>query len=128
MVVAAACHSVRFLTDPIIEELFVALRAVEFCRNRSFSHIILEGDSLIVITALNNKNDNWRRYGKIMNDTDVVLHFDNWQCCQTKRGTNKVAQRLAKEGVLHGIDRCWFNVIPDLLFSVLNSEKQSLVI
>jgi len=128
MVVAAACHSVRFLTDPIIAELFVALRAVEFCRNRGFSHIILEGDSLIVITALNNKNDNWRRYGKIMNDIDVVLHFDNWQCCQTKQGANKVDQRLAKEGVLHGIDRCWFNVIPDLLFSVLNSEKQSLVI
>jgi ribonuclease HI len=78
---------VRFLTDPIIAESFATLRVVEFYRNRGFSHIILEGDSLIVVTALNNRDDNWRsrRYEQIMNDIDVVIYcFDSWQCCHTK--------------------------------------------
>jgi hypothetical protein len=40
MVVATSCHLVRFLTNPIIAESLATLRAVEFCRNRRFSHII----------------------------------------------------------------------------------------
>jgi ribonuclease HI len=124
LVVATACHSMRFLTDPIIAESLAALRAVEFCRNRGFSHIILEGDYLIVVTALNNRDDNWRRYGQIMNDIDMVLHcFESWHVCHTKRRGNKAAHSLAKEGVLHGIDRVWLNVIPGFLLSVLNSIR-----
>jgi hypothetical protein len=117
MVVAVACHSVRFLTDCIIAESLVALRAVEFCRNISFLNIILERNSLIVVTALNSMDDNWSRYEQIMHDIDVVLHcFDSWQCCHTKREANKAALRLVEEGVMHDSDRVWFNIIHDFLF------------
>jgi len=101
-----------------------ALRAIKFCRNKGFSHIIVEGNSLIVVTALNNRDDNWRRYMQIMNDIDIVLHcFESWRVRHTKRGGNKAAHSLAKEGVLHGIDRVWLNVIPGFLLSVLNSIR-----
>jgi hypothetical protein len=44
-----------------------------------------------------------------------------------KAGVNKAAHRLAKEGVMHGIDRVWFNIIPDFLTFVVTSEMSSLV-
>jgi len=70
-----------------------------------------------VVTALNNRDENWCRYGQILHDIDVVLHcFDSWHCCHTKWGANKAAHRLAKEGVLQGIDLVWFNVTLDFLF------------
>jgi hypothetical protein len=125
-VVAAACHSVMFFTEPIIVETLATLRAVEFCINRGFFHNFWEGDSLIVITALNKRDENWRRHGQIMHDIDMVLnYFQSWRCCYTKRWTNKAAHRLAKEGVLHGVDRVLFNFILVFLAIVVNSEKSS---
>jgi hypothetical protein len=35
--------------DPIVAKTIAALRAVEYCRNRGFLNIILEGDSLQVV-------------------------------------------------------------------------------
>lgn len=63
-----------------------------------------------------------------MLNIDAVLHdFQSWSCCHTKRGANKAAHLLAKEGILHGIDRVWLNFIPGFIFNIVNTEKMSLV-
>jgi hypothetical protein len=71
----------------------------------------------------------WCRYGQIVLDIGEVLHgFDSWQVCHMKKGANKEAHTLAKEGLLKGNDRVWFNVISDFLIFVLNSELHALVV
>jgi hypothetical protein len=78
---------------------------------------------LIVVTALNNRDGNWRKYGQNMNDIDMVLHyFESWHVRHAKRGENKAVHSLTKEGVLHNIDRVWLNVIIGFLLSVFNSK------
>lgn len=52
-VLVAFCHMVDTVVDPVVAEVLVALRTVEFCKNRGFTLIILEGDSLLVVQAIN---------------------------------------------------------------------------
>jgi hypothetical protein len=53
----------------------------------------------------------------------MVIHcFESWHTRYTNRGGNKAVHSLAKEGVLHGIDRIWLNIIHGFLLSILNSK------
>jgi len=52
-VYAAASHVVDFLTDPIVRESMAALKAVEICKNMRLDKIMVEGDSLKVVNAIN---------------------------------------------------------------------------
>jgi hypothetical protein len=44
------------------------LQAIEFCRDLGLSDIMLEGDSLQVVLAVNAKGDQWLRFGQIIDD------------------------------------------------------------
>jgi hypothetical protein len=50
------------------------LKAVEFSRNRGLYKIILEGDSLQVVNAVNAAGPNCSTYGQIMANIQAVLH------------------------------------------------------
>jgi ribonuclease HI len=47
----------------VVAEVYAALCAVEFCKNRGLTNIILEGDSLQVVIALQNPGLNWTMHG-----------------------------------------------------------------
>jgi hypothetical protein len=53
MVHAAFCHLVDVLVDPIVAEALAALHMVEFFRNQGYIRFVLEGDSLLVVYAIN---------------------------------------------------------------------------
>lgn len=40
------------ITDPATTESLAAWRAVNLCRDLGFTHVILEGDSLLVVSAI----------------------------------------------------------------------------
>jgi ribonuclease HI len=44
--------------EPVLAETLAALRAAEFCRNRGLQNIIMVGDSLQVVQALNKSGQN----------------------------------------------------------------------
>lgn len=54
------------LMDPVAAEALVVLRALEFCRSRGFSNIMLEGDSLEVVNSINNSGLNWTQNESIV--------------------------------------------------------------
>jgi hypothetical protein len=56
MVYTASSFSVKTCTEPVAVESFATLRAVEFCRSRGLTNIILEGDSLQVVNSIKKKN------------------------------------------------------------------------
>ncbi|XP_062152086.1 uncharacterized protein LOC133860513 [Alnus glutinosa] len=99
---AAGSFSLKTLLDPIVAEALAALRALEFCRSRGYSNIMLEGDSLEVVNSINDSGLNWSRIGPIVSDIKEVLRsFQVWQIGHTKRGGNVVAHKLAKIGPHH---------------------------
>jgi ribonuclease HI len=59
MVYAALSHSVEACPAPVIVEAMGALQATEFCRDLGLSDLMLEGDSLQVVQAINAKGDQW---------------------------------------------------------------------
>jgi ribonuclease HI len=119
-VVAAACHCVESLVEPAIAEALAALRTNEFCRNRGFLYIVLEGDSSIVVNAINKGGLRWSIYGQILADIQgLVVCFHSWSMCHTRRGANNAAHFLAKEGLKYATTRNWVKCVPDCIAQVV---------
>lgn len=113
----------------MVAEATVALKVVEFHRNRGLHKIILEGNSLQMVNALNAVGPNCSIYRQIVADVQAILHtFWSWQVCHTKRGENFAAHGLAKEGVKHCMDRIWVDCIPEGIRELVLSEAHTLVI
>jgi ribonuclease HI len=72
-VCAAKSEVIQRLHEPDTGEAWGALRAVEFCEEMGFFDIILEGDSLNVVKAVGESEASWKPFGKIVEDTKVVL-------------------------------------------------------
>jgi hypothetical protein len=66
-----------------VAKAIAALNAVKFSPDlECLAYIMLEGDSLSVVTAVKNTGPNWSRYEHIIEDTKVVLQgLRNWQIC-----------------------------------------------
>lgn len=125
---ATASYSVDAWVEPVVAEALAALRAAEFCQNRGLERIILEGDSLQVVHALNKPRSNWNMHGQIVGDIKVVLRsFYSWEICHTKRGGNTAAHLLAKSGVHSDTDRVWVDCVPEYLREVVYSESSALL-
>lgn len=105
--------------DPVVVEALAALHTVEFCHNRGLRSIILEGDSLIVVNAINKSGLNWSLLGNLILDIQGLLHgFHNWKVCYTPRGTNAAAHSSSCKTVLRKITmqgmRCIIDVVHDI--------------
>jgi hypothetical protein len=73
LIYASGSLSMKTLMDPIVAEAFAALRALEFCRNKCYSNIMLKGDSLEVVKSINNSGLNWTRNEPTVSDVKEVL-------------------------------------------------------
>jgi len=101
---AAGSFSLDTCLDPVVVETIAALRATEYCRNRGFSNIILEGDSLQVVQSLAKTDFNWTQHGQIMEDIrEIMRSFQDWWIVHTKWGVTLLPIFLLK----------WvFNMVP----------------
>jgi ribonuclease HI len=59
--------------DPAIGEAMAALMAIELYRDLDVFDVILEGDSIEVVNAINEDRSSQRRYGHILDDIKMVL-------------------------------------------------------
>jgi hypothetical protein len=121
---------VEFLmADPVVGEALAVLHMVEFCRDNGFSSIVLEGDSLLVVQAINNTGVNWSRIGFIIDDIRNILKgFQWWKICHTKRQENRAAHTLAPVGVQQALSRTWIDCTLDFIFHIIVSKFSSLML
>jgi hypothetical protein len=73
MVIAARSQIVSIIAEPVVAEALAALNAVEFSHNFGLPSILLESDSLQVVTAVKDTSPNWSRYGHIIGYIKIVL-------------------------------------------------------
>jgi hypothetical protein len=67
-IVAASSSSLHASVALVVAESMAALHAVEFCHGRGFQKIVLEGDSLQVMSTIKNKSLLWATHRQVIAD------------------------------------------------------------
>ena len=117
LVIAALSKTVHARMDPVTIEATAALHVVELCRDVGVQDLILEGDSMVVVKAIESSGQKTQYYGQIIEDIRVVLGSRrSWRVCHTKREANGVAYGLAKEATRDFIDKIRLEDTPLLHF------------
>jgi ribonuclease HI len=104
-VVAAKASFVSGIVNPIVAESMGAWQAVVMCCNLRFPLVVLEGDSLIVVSALNKEEPCWSSFGHIIEDIRAKLQdIPSVRVQHVPRDANKVAHVLAKAAISQMLD------------------------
>ncbi|XP_035551702.1 uncharacterized protein LOC118349877 [Juglans regia] len=96
-VMASLCSSMDLIPDPLLGEAVAARRASSFCAELGLQHIILEGDSLSVVKAIQHKEDSWSDTRLVIRDIKIMLSKTrSWSVLHVHREVNVIAHHLAK--------------------------------
>jgi hypothetical protein len=91
------CDTMILVQDPILAEALAARRAIKLCLLLGIRKIILEGDSLQVVHALQVSNKGPSVIGPIVEDARYLCRrFLDFEVRHVLRGANGEAHRLAK--------------------------------
>ncbi|KAB2632248.1 hypothetical protein D8674_028495 [Pyrus ussuriensis x Pyrus communis] len=106
---------------PMQAEIATAREAAVFLHQWRTEQIILEGDALLVITAIqNNAMVNHGPFGLLLKDTQRILQsFKSWKASFVRRNANSMAHRLAKFSLTLDHPVSWFEEPPDLISDLL---------
>jgi len=86
LVIASMSTQVPQQLQPIEIEALAANKALEFAREMDISNVVLEGDSLLVMTALKSKNHGLAPFGLLIQDSLTLSSgFSKLSYSHTKR-------------------------------------------
>jgi hypothetical protein len=82
-VVAARAHQIPFIVDPLLAKAIAAWHAISFGREVGVAKVILEGDSLVVMSALMKEEVCNRAYGQIIHEISnlAFIPLSLSMCC-----------------------------------------------
>ncbi|KAL0013804.1 hypothetical protein SO802_000873 [Lithocarpus litseifolius] len=106
----------------LVKEL-ATRRAILFTQELSIAHVVVEGDSLKVITTLNNPKQNRTQWGHVIED--IKKASSCLQVCSfshVSRGGNSLAHSLARRAVLTADTDVWLKELPLDLDDVFQSD------
>ena len=118
MVIAAMATRVPQLLQAIEIEALATNKALEFVQEMDKTDVVLEGDSLLVMAALNSKNPGLDPYGLMIQDSlSLSLTFPKLSYCHIKREGNTVAHNLVQLAV--NVPNCeiWIEDVPPIVVS-----------
>jgi hypothetical protein len=123
MVVAALSASRPSITDPATAEAIVAWMMADFCCKLGFRRVVLEGDSMEVVTALKRGGNCSERYGHFVDDARQLLNsLELWHVQHVGREANTVAHELAQHGATLADECIWTTDFPDFLMPLVLSD------
>ena len=122
-VIAALCQNLGQVQSVDMAEALAARRAVIFARELSLFNIIVEGDCLHVIQALQRPNPCNLLFGHIIDETKrmgQLLRGCRFQ--HVRREGNSLAHSLAKKAVLTADVEVWVEDLPEEVVDVFQSD------
>lgn len=123
--VAALAKKAAGISSPIVVEAIAAREAALFVLNVHAVKMILEGDALLVLSALQNTGESCNSpHGHLFIDTRKLMQgIQHWSFKHTRREANKVVHRLARFSL--SIDDCitWFQEPPDVIADLLIEDS-----
>jgi hypothetical protein len=85
------------VTNPATLEAIAAWKMADVYMLMGFQKVILEGDSLEVVQALQGDGSCWSKFGTLINDAKTILNnLQEWQIYHTKCLANTATHLLAK--------------------------------
>ncbi|XP_042939391.1 uncharacterized protein LOC122274416 [Carya illinoinensis] len=107
LVMASLCSSITLNFDPSLGEAVAALKATILCAELGLTHIVLEGDALSVVQAVQNEEENWSAFGMVVRDVKSMLSkVWVWSIHHTPRELNVIAHILTKYALTCSEDCC----------------------
>ncbi|XP_075649942.1 uncharacterized protein LOC142620462 [Castanea sativa] len=101
-------------------EALACRKAVEFVAEIGLQRVVFEGDSAMVINALNHNTAGLSSYGVVIEDIrNQASMFQFVIFPHTSRSCNCVADALAKQARDYRSARVWFNFPPEVIVSLL---------
>ena len=123
LVMAASVQIIPLPTSVETVEVLAARNAICLARELQFNKVIIEGDSEVVIKALNNSNVSSTSFGHIIRDIKIVsVAFREISFCHTRRQGNKVAHSIARRACKFSPFNVWMEDVPPDILSVYSSE------
>ena len=109
----------------VVLEAMAARRAAAFTREVGVENCILEGDSQVVVTTLQEGKKLFSEYGHILQDTLSHLNsFKNWSLSYTPRQGNEVADALARRAKKSFSFFVWLDFLEVLCRTDVNSDSK----
>ncbi|XP_050104776.1 uncharacterized protein LOC126584437 [Malus sylvestris] len=112
---------VEGISLPLLAETIAAREAALFVQQWKLQKVILEGDALLVIAAIQNDLDvNHGPLGHVLSDIHLLLQpFQQWKAHFVRRDANTVAHWLARRGLTLEQSVSWFEEPPDVIVDLL---------
>ena len=113
LVMASMAARISQQLQPVEIEALAANKALEFAREMDIKDAVLEGDSLLVMKALNFKNTGLAPFGLLLQDSlDISSRFSKLSYSHTEREGNTIAHNLAQ--LAFNLTNCviWMEDIP----------------
>ncbi|KAK9998718.1 hypothetical protein SO802_018321 [Lithocarpus litseifolius] len=113
LVIGVLSQKIRLPSSMVTVEALAARRAVMFAKEISVFRVVVEGDSLQVIKAVNNSKLSMSSYGHIIDE--IRLLSTSFSCCNfvhVQREGNKLAHALAHRVVLSVDFDVWMEDLP----------------
>jgi ribonuclease HI len=122
VVEAASTVCIPFVTDPMLAEALGAWHALLFCSQQKYTHVVLESDSQVVVTALRKDGPCWTSYGQIIEDTRSCFQFIKpLEVNFVRREANRAAHVMAKYAVCSQLNHVWMGECPPPIRSIVVS-------
>ncbi|KAL2939751.1 hypothetical protein RDABS01_011770 [Bienertia sinuspersici] len=122
-VVAAAVRRYWARWKVEMAEACAARFGVMLAHRLGYSKVILESDSLFVVTQVQNAPDGSAPIFHFFEDICVLKnYFSDFYCCHVKRGGNCLAHLIAREYVEVGSERVWLDPIPQSFYNVADYD------
>ena len=108
-------------------EASAARRGLELALETGFGRVILEGDSKILITALEEHTHSLANFGHIAQDIQYLAsHFSSVEYTHVHRQCNNVAHLLARRAVSYPQFQVWMEDVPLDIIYVLQADVNGL--
>ena len=120
LVISALRQKIRFPGSAVMVEALATRRAILFAKEISVFRVVVEGNSLQVIKAVNSSKRSKTPYGHIIDETRLLS--SSLSCCNfvhVQREGNKLANALARRAVVYADTDVWMEDLPCDLDDVL---------
>ena len=120
---AALCQRIPYPYSIEVVEASTAKVAVKLVLDLGLQEVDIEGDSLKIITALQQTTPCYTSYGHLILDTNTLAqNLISYQFMHVKRDGNSVAHSLAKRARLCEPLKVWMEFVPPDLCNILYSD------
>jgi ribonuclease HI len=123
-VVATQCTTKAYVCNPVVAEAMALWTAVVLLGQLSFMDVILEGDCLEVVKAIQMETRNETRYGFTLEEAKEMLKGCRlWEISHVRRTANEVAHRVAKMAVSLHVNNLWLTTTPPCIRDIVLAER-----